>query len=161
VASSTDSRVVIDTTGAERLLGRGDMLFISPDSGAPQRVQGCFVSDTEVHNIVRHWKGTRGAETTLAERVPASAALPAHQPPLFEDLPAVDDGESAPEDDLFERAVEVVRLQRRASISLLQRRLRIGYTRAARLIDMMEERGIIGRAEEGSRWREVMLDGPR
>ncbi|HLF26175.1 MAG TPA: DNA translocase FtsK [Anaerolineae bacterium] len=160
VASSTDSRVILDTTGAERLLGRGDMLFISPDSGVPQRVQGCFVSDSEVHNIVRYWKGVRGAETSLAERVPADT-LPVHQTPLWEDLAPVDDGaENMPEDDLLDRAIEVVRLQRRASISLLQRRLRIGYTRAARLIDLMEEKGIVGRAEESSRWREVLSDGP-
>ncbi|MGH2591994.1 MAG: DNA translocase FtsK 4TM domain-containing protein [Anaerolineae bacterium] len=161
VASSIDSRVIIDTAGAERLLGRGDMLFISPDSGAPLRVQGCFVSDVEVHNLVRYWKGVRGVETTLAERVPGGA-LPAHQAPLWEDL-AIDErsGETMPEDDLLERAIEVVRLQRRASISLLQRRLRIGYTRAARLIDLMEEKGIVSRAEEGSRWREVLVDTPR
>ena len=153
--------MILDTTGAERLLGRGDMLFISPDSGAPQRVQGCFVSDVEVHNIVRFWKGMRGAETTLAERVPADA-LPMHQPLLFDDLDAGDaGGEDAPVDDLLGRAIDVVRLQRRASISLLQRRLRIGYTRAARLIDLMEEKGIVGPAEEGSRWREVLAAGPR
>ncbi len=161
VASSIDSRVIIDTAGAERLLGRGDMLFISPDSGAPLRVQGCFVSDSEVHNIVRYWKGMRGAETTFAERVPADA-LPAHQPRLWDALePADESGEDAPEDDLLDRAIEVVRLQRRASISLLQRRLRIGYTRAARLIDLMQEKGIVGPAEESSRWREVLLDGLR
>ncbi|HEY4689510.1 MAG TPA: DNA translocase FtsK 4TM domain-containing protein [Anaerolineae bacterium] len=161
VASSIDSRVVIDTTGAERLLGRGDMLFISPDSGVPLRVQGCYVSDMEVHNIVRYWKGVRGAETTLAERVPADT-LPIHQPPLFDDLPEADEsGEGVAEDDLLGRAIEVVRLQRRASISLLQRRLRIGYTRAARLIDLMQEKGIVSAAEEGSRWREVLMDGPR
>jgi S-DNA-T family DNA segregation ATPase FtsK/SpoIIIE len=160
VASSIDSRVIIDTTGAERLLGRGDMLFISPDSGAPQRVQGCFVSDGEVHRIVRYWKGVRGAETTLAERVPADT-LPMHQPPLWEDLTVDEGAENLPEDDLLERAIEVVRLQRRASISLLQRRLRIGYTRAARLIDLMQDKGIVGPAEDGSRWREVLMDGPR
>ncbi len=161
VASSIDSRVILDTAGAERLLGRGDMLFISPDSGAPQRVQGCFVSDAEVHNIVRYWKGMRGAETTLAEHVPAEV-LPSHQPLLFDDLGEDGaSGEHAPEDDLLGRAIEVVRLQRRASISLLQRRLRIGYTRAARLIDLMQEKGIVGPAEEGSRWREVLVDAPR
>ena len=163
VASGTDSRVILDTAGAERLLGRGDMLFISPDAGVPQRVQGCFVSDAEVHNIVRYWKGVRGVETTLAERLPAiTDPLPAHQPPLWDDVVAADtSGETASEDDLLERAIDVVRLQRRASISLLQRRLRIGYTRAARLIDMMEEKGIVSPAEEGSRWREVLIDAPR
>jgi S-DNA-T family DNA segregation ATPase FtsK/SpoIIIE len=161
VASSIDSRVIIDTAGAERLLGRGDMLFISPDSGAPLRVQGCFVSDSEVHNIVRYWKGMRGAETTLAGHVPAEP-LPAHQSRLWDELEPDDkSGEDAPEDDLLDRAIEVVRLQRRASISLLQRRLRIGYTRAARLIDLMQEKGIVGPAEEGSRWREVLMERPR
>jgi len=81
---------------------------------------------------------------------------------LFDDLDGDDaSGEHAPEDDLLDRAIDVVRLQRRASISLLQRRLRIGYTRAARLIDLMQEKGIVGPAEEGSRWREVLVDAPR
>ena len=156
VASSTDSRVILDTTGAERLLGRGDMLFIAPDSGIPHRVQGCFVSDEEVHNLVRYWKGVRGAES--AAGAPRDAK-PVFQPPLWEEIVQHenDPAKDAPVDDLLDRAIEVVRLQRRASISLLQRRLRIGYTRAARLIDLMEEKGIVSPAEEGSRWREVLL----
>ena len=116
-----------------------------------------------MHNLVRYWKGLRGAQPTLAERVPGDA-LAAHQPPLFADLLPVDPSAETlgvPEDDLLDRAIEVVRLQRRASISLLQRRLRIGYTRAARLIDLMQEKGIVGPAEEGSRWREVLMDGPQ
>ena len=158
VASGTDSRVILDTAGAERLLGRGDMLFISPDSGVPQRVQGCFVSDEEVHNLVRYWKGTRGANSGAAPL----DTLPIYQPPLWDGLDIEEDEalKNVPEDDLLDRAIEVVRLQRRASISLLQRRLRIGYTRAARLIDLMQDKGIVSPAEEGSRWREVLLDQP-
>jgi S-DNA-T family DNA segregation ATPase FtsK/SpoIIIE len=154
VASSTDSRVILDTTGAERLLGRGDMLFISPDSGAPLRAQGCFVSDAELRKLVQYWRNA-GGQTSQA----ASEPVRAQQQPLWEKLPvATPSSGSNQEDDLLERAIEVVRLQRRASISLLQRRLRIGYTRAARLIDLMEEKRIVGPAAEGSRWREVLVD---
>ena len=158
VASSTDSRVILDTAGAERLLGRGDMLFIAPDSGVPLRVQGCFVSDEELHNLVRYWKSALGAEAAST----AGDTLPIYQPPLWDGLEIEEDEEmkNVPVDDLLDRAIEVVRLQRRASISLLQRRLRIGYTRAARLIDLMQERGIVGPSEESSRWREVLLDKP-
>jgi S-DNA-T family DNA segregation ATPase FtsK/SpoIIIE len=152
VASSVDSRVVLDTTGAERLLGRGDMLYMSPQSGAPMRLQGVFVSDEELHRLVRHWKGVRGAaggEEAQAE--------PMVQQPLFEEMRQAMDQEQ-PGDVLLDNAVEVVQEAGRASISLLQRRLRIGYTRAARLIDLMEEKGIVGPAVGGSYAREVLAD---
>ena len=157
VASSIDSRVILDTTGAERLLGRGDMLYVAPEIGSPQRLQGCFVSDREIHKLVRYWKGIRGTE-------PISPALDvvdqkATQPPLFDNIQAeIEQANAAGEDDLLQRAIEVVRLQKKASISLLQRQLRIGYTRAARLIDQMEEKGIVGPATSDSRWREVLMD---
>lgn len=162
VASSVDSRVILDGPGAEQLLGRGDMLFVSPDSGQPVRLQGCFVSDKELLKLVRYWKGMRGT-TDSAPAVPLSAAdvKPFVQQPLWEDMRAeIDKAKDPPEDDLLGRAVEVVRLQRRASISLLQRKLQIGYTRAARLIDLMEQKGVVGPAVEGERWREVLLTSP-
>jgi S-DNA-T family DNA segregation ATPase FtsK/SpoIIIE len=157
VASSVDSRVILDTTGAERLLGRGDMLYVAPEIGSPQRLQGCFVSDREIHKLVRYWKGIRGTE-------PIAPALnvvdqKVTQPPLFDNVQAeIEQANAAGEDDLLQRAIEVVRMQKKASISLLQRQLRIGYTRAARLIDQMEEKGIVGPATPDSRWREVLMD---
>jgi len=162
VASSVDSRVILDGPGAEQLLGRGDMLFVSPDSGQPVRLQGCYVSDKELLKVVRYWKGMRGT-TDAAPAPPMSAAevKPFVQQPLWEEMRAeMDKPKESPEDDLLGRAVEVVRLQRRASISLLQRKLQIGYTRAARLIDLMEQKGVVGPAVEGERWREVLLTTP-
>jgi S-DNA-T family DNA segregation ATPase FtsK/SpoIIIE len=160
VASSVDSRVILDQPGAERLLGRGDMLFVSPESGQPLRLQGCFVSDQELQRLVRYWKGMRGTETpALSEAAAAESSPPFVQQPLWEDMREAVEHEQASnsEDDLFDRAVEVVQMQKKASISLLQRRLRIGYTRAARLIDLMEQKGIVGPSEPGSRWREVIM----
>ena len=157
VASSVDSRVVLDGPGAEQLLGRGDMLFVSPDSGQPVRLQGCFVSDKEILKLVRHWKGMRGLGDTPMPDLPVMETKPVQQP-LWEDMRAqVEKSKESHEDDLLERAVAVVRLQRRASISLLQRKLQIGYTRAARLIDLMEQKGVVGAAVEGERWREVLV----
>jgi S-DNA-T family DNA segregation ATPase FtsK/SpoIIIE len=161
VASSVDSRVILDGPGAEQLLGRGDMLFVSPDSGQPVRLQGCFVSDKEILKLVRYWKGMRGLADTPASDMAEAEPVQAVQQPLWEEMRAqVDKAKSSQEDDLLERAVEVVRLQRRASISLLQRKLQIGYTRAARLIDLMEQKGVVGPAVEGERWREVLVTSP-
>jgi len=162
VASSVDSRVVLDGPGAEQLLGRGDMLFVSPDSGQPVRLQGCFVSDKELLKLARYWKGMRGTmDSTPSAEVSAAEAKPLTQQPLWEEMRAeMEKGKETPEDDLLGRAIEVVKLQRRASISLLQRKLQIGYTRAARLIDLMEQKGVVGPAVEGERWREVLVGLP-
>ncbi len=162
VASSIDSRVILDTTGAERLLGRGDMLYVAPEIGSPQRLQGCFVSDKEIHKLVRYWKSLNGAETAsqLPHLTSETAAKPPTQTSFFPDIQSeIEQANAAGEDDLLQRAIDVVRLQKKASISLLQRQLRIGYTRAARLIDQMEEKGIVGPAKEDSRWREVLVLG--
>ncbi len=162
VASSIDSRVILDTTGAERLLGRGDMLYVAPEIGSPQRLQGCFVSDKEIHKLVRYWKSLNGVEnaTTLSTLTSETAAKPPTQTSFFPDIQSeIEQANAAGEDDLLQRAIDVVRLQKKASISLLQRQLRIGYTRAARLIDQMEEKGIVGPAKEDSRWREVLVLG--
>lgn len=167
VTSQIDSRVILDTPGAERLLGRGDMLFMAPDSSKLQRLQGVFVSDRELARLVRYWKGahvvdepSRSASGTSQQTSSPSAEVsqPVQQP-LWADFKAK--AETAEEeDDLLPRAIEVVRSHNRASISLLQRRLRIGYARAARLIDIMEEQGVIGPDEGGGRSRQVLLDGP-
>ncbi len=157
VASSVDSRVILDQPGAERLLGRGDMLFQSPDSPAPVRMQGAFVSEPELSRLIGFWKdaateqlASAPAIASQAPPIPAGALL--KQAPLWEELAAEDEDL----DPLFDEAVSIVRGMRRASISLLQRRMRIGYTRSARLVDQLEERGIIGPAKEGSQAREVL-----
>ncbi len=166
VVSQVDSRVILDAPGAERLLGRGDMLFMRPDSSKLERLQGAYVSDRELERLVRYWKGMRvleEPEDVGAAGVRGLATAPQVEPgqaiqrPLWEEM-IEQANKAAPRDDLYEKAVEVVREEGRASVSLLQRRLRIGYSRAARLIDMMEEAGIVGPDEGGPRGRKVLLD---
>ncbi len=157
VASSVDSRVIIDQPGAERLLGRGDMLFQAPDASAPIRMQGSFVSEGEMERIIRYWKNAAlGGEQTRPSRALPEETLPSGVPltqtPMWDEIAEIDPDR----DELFGEAVRVLRNARRASISLLQRRLRIGYTRAARLIDQLEEAGIVGPAKSGSQAREVL-----
>jgi S-DNA-T family DNA segregation ATPase FtsK/SpoIIIE len=215
VASGTDSRVILDTTGAERLLGQGDMLFQSPDAAAPVRLQGCWVSDKELADLIEYWKKARRfsvvtAETSVMPRAEVAAdtessvdgrnagsatAAPKRaasrrsasqeeiaqpdgatirpevepdivpdeaetQPspqvqPLWEELQKAE-AEAKHEDELMPEAIALVRKLEKASTSLLQRRFRIGYTRAARLIDIMEEDGIIGPPTGTSKAREVL-----
>ena len=166
VASSVDSRVVLDQPGAERLLGRGDMLFQAPDSPAPVRMQGAFVSEMELTRLLEHWKGQavdRGVVTPPLAPTAIPGGLPMKQGALWDEMGSEEDGT----DPLFDEAVEIVRRMRRASISLMQRRLRIGYTRSARLMDQLEEKGIVGPAQTGSQAREVLdygeleAEGPR
>ena len=151
VSSQVDSRVVLDTVGAERLLGHGDMLFMRPDSNKLARLQGCFVSDAEINRLVRYWKRIRSLGQVDDE------IRTAVQQPLWEDV-IVQEKSAAGEDPLLEEAIQIVRQHDRASASLLQRKLRVGYTRAARLIDLLEERNIVGPELGGGRSREV-LDG--
>ncbi len=171
VASSVDSRVILDQPGAEKLLGRGDMLYQSPDAAAPLRMQGVFVSDDEINRITRYWKSLPVDDANAPEArdlfksAPAGAgssrrksSQPA-QRALWDDEQvsgSSGDNGGSDGDDMYEEALELVQRLGKASISLLQRRLRIGYTRAARLIDMMEAEGIVGPAESGSKPREVL-----
>jgi S-DNA-T family DNA segregation ATPase FtsK/SpoIIIE len=161
VATGVDSRVILDTPGAEKLLGRGDMLFQAPDAPLPVRMQGVFVSDKEIQKLVDYWReqGSKAGATTSISLSASGRTMSGHSPdgediqgtqtPLFD--PGDGDG-----DALFDEAVELVRDMGKASISLLQRHLRIGYARAARLIDLMEERDVIGPHEGGSKPREVL-----
>lgn len=140
VSSQVDSRTILDMAGAEKLLGRGDMLFMPMGASKPVRVQGAFMSDQEVESIVDYVRGQAQAEydETL--------------------IPEIDDTVGEPEeqlDELYDQAVQIVLEAKQASVSLLQRRMRVGYTRAARLIDSMEARGIVG-PYEGSKPREVL-----
>jgi DNA segregation ATPase FtsK/SpoIIIE, S-DNA-T family len=148
VSSQVDSRVILDTVGADQLLGRGDMLYMAPDSSKLRRLQGCFVSDRELHRLVRYWKGVRGA----MEEAPQEIV----QQPLWTDM-TTQSRAAAPRDDLFDEAVRVIQSVDRASISLLQRRLRIGYSRAARLIDLLEQEGYVGGEEGALRSRPVLV----
>jgi S-DNA-T family DNA segregation ATPase FtsK/SpoIIIE len=154
VTSQVDSRVILDMAGAERLLGRGDMLYMASDSSQLVRLQGCFVSDNELARLVSYWKGTG-----VGPSIPTSfyKAEEMTQRPLWEDMKAKEK-EASRRDDLLEEAIEVVRKHNRASVSLLQRRLRIGYSRAARLIDLLEEQGIVGPDQGAGRSREVLIE---
>jgi S-DNA-T family DNA segregation ATPase FtsK/SpoIIIE len=194
VATAVDSRVILDGPGAEKLLGRGDMLALMPGSSAAMRAQGCFLSPKEIERVVRHWRaqaagpapaaaaaaapasgvdvledmgpaqaklplsgGENGGEATEAD--PLASHDPYATPPTWDEAREMADKSDAgadKDDKLFNDAVNAVRLQGKASISLLQRRLRIGYTRAARLIEEMEERGIVGPSVSGQQHREVL-----
>jgi len=145
VSSALDSRVILDTKGADKLVGKGDMLYLPPGSAKLERAQGAFVSDAEVERIVDHCaaQGSPNFETDIAASINGSD----------------DDGEedvSDADEELVIRCIEVVRQEQKASTSLLQRRLRLGYTRAARMVDILEQRGIVGPGE-GAKAREVFL----
>ena len=140
VTSQVDSRVILDRPGAETLLGRGDMLYMAPDAAKLVRLQGCFVSDTEIANLVAHWNEQVPPESRDAV-APWDEAIALHE-----------------QDALLEEAIALVRQTGSASASYLQRRMRIGYPRASRLIDQMEDMGIIGPPETGGRRRKVLLE---
>ena len=156
VSSAVDSRTIIDMGGAERLLGRGDMLYLPADAGRPERIQGAFLSDDEAQKLADYWRQQIIEHAQALGEAPAEVEL--QQEPGWE-LRAASPDEFELEDDLLEKAEEVVREYGRASISLLQRRLRVGYSRAARLIDLLEESGVIGHSETSGRAREVYDQG--
>ncbi len=160
VTSQIDSRVVLDMAGAEKLLGRGDMLYMAPDSSKTVRLQGTWVSDQELEQLVSYWKGQAAGMVPGAAEIDAGGdvlpARPTNAPASQGLAPWTDESEGEDADELLPQAVEAVRDAGRASASLLQRKLRIGYARAARLIDLMEEQGIIGGPAEGGRAREVL-----
>jgi DNA segregation ATPase FtsK/SpoIIIE, S-DNA-T family len=146
VASQVDSRVILDQGGAETLLGQGDMLFRPAGTSKLQRIQGAFVTEEEIARLTKHW--SRQGEPEFAEE-------------LLETRPEAADEEgegelSADQDDLLEEAVRMVVSTQTASVSMIQRRLRVGYTRAGRLIDMLERRGVIS-GYEGSKPRQVLV----
>lgn len=184
VTSQIDSRVILDQAGAEQLLGRGDMLYLASDAPKPIRVQGTYVSDREIESLTRFWRaaqkpsdessaapgkkplplkpivreGQDGAEATATDSRTTDAA--AMVPTMaVSPLPDSHSGQlnADEQDELLPKAIQLVRQHERASASLLQRRLRIGYSKAAQLIDMLEQRGVVGPAE-GGRSREVIHD---
>ncbi len=153
VASQIDSRTIIDTAGAEKLLGRGDLLFVSAELSKPKRVQGAFITEDEIKSVVSFIK--KNNQTLTSEHINTTTLEEANDRPSlnFEDFEAKGDGD---DDELYEEAVEVIRNAGKASASLLQRRLKVGYARAARLLDMMEERGVVGPGD-GAKPRDVLL----
>jgi S-DNA-T family DNA segregation ATPase FtsK/SpoIIIE len=148
VSSKVDSRTILDQMGAEALLGQGDMLYLAPGTGVPMRVHGAFVADAEVHRVVEHLKSL-GAPDYVEGILDAAA----------DEEEAALGGEEAgggEDDPLYDQAVEIVLKTRRPSISLVQRHLRIGYNRAARLIEQMERSGLVS-AMGGNGNREVLV----
>lgn len=138
VASGTDSRVILDTVGAENLLGKGDMLYQAPDAGAPVRIQGVYVTDSEIERVVSHWQAT----------VPDHEPAPPPWEPLIARYALLDDTDS-----LLEAAVELARKHDNLSVSFLQRRLRLGYPRAARLMEHLHEMGLVDDPQTGGKTR--------
>lgn len=142
VASGVDSRVILDLPGAETLLGRGDMLFLNPEVGNPIRAQGVMVTDQEIERVIAHW------QKIIPERDV--------RPPWETMLSEAEEQDS--DDVLVEQAITLLKKEQRASASMLQRRLRIGYPRAARLLDQLEEMGVVGPSMGGGRDREVLIE---
>lgn len=144
VSSGVDSRTILDQVGAEKLLGRGDMLFLPIGAAKPERVQGAFISVNEVEKIVS-WVKEQQEAVYNEDMIPSK-----------NDSESQTDGEDEPEDEFYDQAVALVRKQQSASVSMLQRRFRIGYNRAARIVDAMEAKGIVG-PSEGSKPRQVLI----
>ncbi|MCS7055701.1 MAG: DNA translocase FtsK [Thermoflexales bacterium] len=180
VASATDSRVILDQTGAESLLGRGDMLFLNPEHGSPIRLQGCYVSEREIEAVIGWWKKqieveAKGVEGKRSDEAPEEA--PAHHKPApetpwetlvaeiaaerFQQMSSAKGGrggEDDDEDDLLQRAMEIIRTSGSVSTSLLQRKLRIGYPRAARLMEELQEMGYVsGPSRQAGKGRNVTM----
>jgi len=149
VASGTDSRVILDAVGAENLLGRGDMLYLASDAAGPKRIQGCFVSDDEVRLVVDHWKKW-SAEQAAKGKLEILTSGPWEKGMTRREV-------LAETDPMLEQAIELVIDEGEASASLIQRKLGLGYPRAARIVDLMAELGIIGEPEAGARGRKVLI----
>jgi S-DNA-T family DNA segregation ATPase FtsK/SpoIIIE len=139
VSSKTDSRTILDANGAEHLLGSGDMLFLPPGTSRLVRVHGAYVSEVEILRVVEHWK---------------KQGRPVYDPSILEAKEEAQETDADGYDEMYDQAVALVTETRQASISMIQRRLRVGYNRAARMIEKMEQEGVVGPAD-GSKPREV------
>ena len=145
VASGLDSRVILDQKGAEKLLGQGDMLYLPPATSTLVRAQGVLVTDDEIRGLV----GFVSAQ-----------AKPKFEPSIHDKLsspPSEEEEVTAEDEELVQKVLEIMKQERRASTSLFQRRLRLGYTRAARIVDVLEQRGIVG-PKDGVKDREILVD---
>ena len=154
VASQIESRIILDTTGAEKLIGKGDMLYAPLGEGKPTRVQGCFISNEEIEAVIARIKETSTAE--YSEEILEHIEQQAEQVGNNKGGSGGTNDPGDDEDELIEEAIEVIMDCRQASTSMLQRRLKLGYSRAARIIDQIEERGIIG-PSEGSKPRQILI----
>jgi len=145
VASKIDSRVILDENGADRLLGQGDMLYLPPSASRLIRAQGVLVTDDEIHRLVEFVSAQSppAFDTEMHEKLQSTAAP--------------EEEVTSEDEELVEKCLEIIRQEKRASTSLLQRRLRLGYTRAARIVDILEQRGILGPGE-GAKPREILVD---
>jgi S-DNA-T family DNA segregation ATPase FtsK/SpoIIIE len=146
VASKIDSRVILDENGADRLLGQGDMLYLPPSVSRLIRAQGVLVTDEEIRRLVEFVskQGRPAFDPAMREKLEAAAS-------------STEEDVSEEDEELVEKCLEIIRQEKRASTSLLQRRLRLGYTRAARIVDILEQRGILGPGE-GAKPREILVD---
>jgi S-DNA-T family DNA segregation ATPase FtsK/SpoIIIE len=151
VSSQIDSRTILDTSGAEKLLGSGDMLFLSGEMSKPRRLQSAFISEQEVKKVVQHIK--QHSHVEASDDINLTSGAITNPTSIFEALE--DSSENGDDDDLYEEAREIVMHAGKASTSYLQRKLKVGYARAARLMDMLEERGIVG-PSDGAKAREVL-----
>jgi S-DNA-T family DNA segregation ATPase FtsK/SpoIIIE len=152
VSAKVDSRTILDQMGAEQLLGHGDMLFLPPGTSMPTRIHGAFVSDNEVHSIVKNLRGT--GEPIFIDEILAGSALEVGG------MSGIGGGElDAEQDPLYDEAVRIVTETRKASISSIQRRLKVGYNRAARMVETMEEAGVVGSLQTNG-FREVLAPPP-
>ena len=154
VASAVDSRVILDSVGAETLLGKGDMLFLSPTANGPQRIQGCYVSEREIDRVVEFW------HEKYADEEAEAAPWEMTKVQQLEEIAQASPSTAALEDDdevLLAKAIEVVKKQRQASASLLQRKLNLGFPKAAALLDQMERMGVVGPAQQAGRTRMVLI----
>lgn len=149
VASQIESRIILDQTGAEKLIGKGDMLYAPLGEGKPQRIQGCFISNDEIERVIEFVKANSTAEYSeeILEHIEKQAAGQEG---------GMEGGQSEEEDELLMDAIDVVMSCGQASVSMLQRRLKLGYARAARIVDQMEERGVVG-PFEGSKPRQILI----
>jgi S-DNA-T family DNA segregation ATPase FtsK/SpoIIIE len=151
VASSVDSRVILDTSGAETLLGKGDMLFLHPEVGLPLRAQGVMVTDKELNRIIRWWQKKSGSDdTNVNDRYDDSDS-----PPWEGKVGENDDTDD--DEMLINDAIALIKSEGHASASYFQRQLRVGYPRAARLVDQLEEMGVIGPSQGGGRERDILI----
>jgi len=155
VASAMESRIILDTMGAEKLVGRGDMLFSPIGTGKPQRVQGCFVTDGEVEAVANYVKQHYVADydQQVLEEIEKKAVQTGKKAATADPEPSAEELDG---DELLPAAVDVILETGQASVSMLQRRLKLGYARAARIVDEMEEKGIVG-PFQGSKPRSILI----
>ena len=158
VSSQTDSRVILDQQGAERLVGQGDMLLLSPTSTSPQRIQGAWVTEAEVRGVVGNWRRQAAAmgPTSASSSSVASDGAAGDMDPLAPAPSSASEGRGDDDDELLVQAMRLVVESQLGSTSMLQRKLRVGFARAGRLMDLLEQRGVVG-PSEGSKAREVLM----